>query len=166
MTDLFGSEKMLALSWKQPFGSAMLVGKVETRVWATKYRGPVLICCSKVGYSISSTIGICGQQLRDKMMSTLLPVVHTLDYFGMAIAVGNLVDCREMRPEDEATTFVQYRAPWVEEREGKDGRIRKVKCRLYCHIYKDVRPIVPFEWKGCQGWSEVSDEIRKQIKYL
>ena len=166
MSDLFGQEKMLALSWKQPFGSAMLIGKVETRVWATKYRGPVLVCLSKAGYSEASARSICGDDLFVKMCQKLFSVQSSLDLYGMAIATGRLVNCREMRPEDEAAAFVQYRAPWTEERTGKDGIVRKVNQRLYCHFYEDVRPIVPFPWKGCQGWSEVPESLIQTIKYI
>jgi len=35
MIDLFNEETILALSWKQPFATAMLYGKIETRVWNT-----------------------------------------------------------------------------------------------------------------------------------
>lgn len=166
MTDLFGNEKMLALSWKPPYGSAMIIGKDETRKWSTKYRGLVLMCNSKVGYSIAGIKAISGEKQYERLIRALRPVYHTMDYFGMAIAVGRLVNCREMRPDDEDKTFVQYRAPWVEERMGKDGKVRKLHRRLYCHIYEDVREIVPFEWKGCQGWSEVTEEIKKRIQYV
>lgn len=166
MSDLFGQEKMLALSWKQPFGSAMLIGKVETRVWPTKYRGLVLICLSKAAYNEETATRICGPGLLEKMCHALLPVVDTMDLDGMAIAVGRLVNCREMKPEDEGACYVKYRAPWTEERTGKDGRVRRVNQRLYCHFYEDVRPIVPFPWKGCQGWSEVSENLVKSIRYV
>lgn len=158
MTDLFGHTKILALSWKQPFGSAMLVGKDETRVWSTKYRGPVLICASAIGYSIAATKEITGELQFTRLMNAVDPISSTLNLFGMAIGIGRIVDCREMRPEDEDKTFVQYRAPWIEHRMGKDGRIRAVQLRRYCHIYKDVRSIKPFPWKGSQGWTTVPPE--------
>ncbi|HTI94712.1 MAG TPA: hypothetical protein VL727_29175 [Puia sp.] len=165
MSDLFGYEKMLALSWKPPFGSAMLVGKDETRVWDTKYRGLVLICNSKVGYSIPALEGITGLKQYDRLKAAVFPVRHTLYYFGMAIAVGRLVNCRPMQPDDEYKTFVRYRAPWIEERRGKDGKIRRYHRRLYCHIYEDMREIEPFPWQGSQGWSEVTDEVKAKIKF-
>lgn len=165
MSDLFGNEKMLALSWKQPFGSAMLIGKIETRVWSTKYRGLVLICLSKVGYNNKDLRTISGEEQFQKLRESIFPAADTVNCFGMAIAVGRLVDCREMRPDDEARTFVAYRAPWVEDREGKDGIVRRVHRRLYCHVYEDVRRIVPFPWKGSQGWAAVPNDIISQIKY-
>jgi hypothetical protein len=165
--NLFGEEKMLALSWKQPFAAAMLIGKVETRVWATKYRGSVLICSSLKGYSSASATGISGDWQYRRLLDALWPTwIDKTSLFGMAIAVGRLIDSREMRPDDEDATFVQYRAPWVEERAGKDGRVRKLSRRLYCHIYQDVRPIEPFIWSGSQGWSEVPPAVVEMIEPL
>lgn len=166
MTDLFGNERMLALSWKQPFGTAMLIGKVETRVWITKYRGRVLICTSKAAYNEESVRRICGNDLFVKMLMAIQNAPDTVDLDGYAIAVGDLIDCREMRPEDESLTYVKYRAPWTEERKGKDGIIRKVNLRLYCHFYENVRPIKPFPWRGSQGWKEVPERFIPNIEYL
>jgi hypothetical protein len=92
------------------------------------------------------------------------PAFSAYNFSGMAIATGVLTDCREMRPKDEDATFVKYRQPWIEEREGKDGRIRKLSRQLYCHIYKDVSPIEPFIWRGSQGWSEVHPAVVEMIK--
>ncbi|HYD90377.1 MAG TPA: hypothetical protein VEA37_02695, partial [Flavobacterium sp.] len=64
---------------------------------------------------------------------------------GVALAIGNLVDCRPMTKQDEDLCFVQYYPD------------------LFCHVYKDVHAIQPFTWKGSQGWKEVSMEIKQQI---
>ncbi len=136
---------MLALSWKQPFASLMLHGKIETRTWKTNYRGLVLICSSKKPYSYKIIKDISGEAQYQRIMD------KTLDeelFLGSAIAVGNLVDCRPMQPDDEEKTFVAYR----------DG--------LYCHIYENVKPIKPFIWKGTQGWKKVSQDIINKIEYL
>ena len=50
-------EPIKALSWKQPYASLMLKGKIETRSWPTNYRGLVLICASKAPYSIKEIKG-------------------------------------------------------------------------------------------------------------
>jgi hypothetical protein len=154
MNELFDNEKILALSWKQPFGTAMLAGKIETRVWSTRYRGPVLICTSKIGYNIKAAKVITGNGQYERLINACLPFYETLDLFGYAIAIGRLVDCREMREEDEDKTFVQYKAPWTECREGKRG-MYTIDRRVYCHIYEDVRPIKPHPWRGSQGWGFV-----------
>lgn len=39
----FFEGEIRALWWKEPFGTLMTYGKVETRVWDTKYRGWVLL---------------------------------------------------------------------------------------------------------------------------
>lgn len=142
------NNKMLALSWKQPFGTAMLYGKIETRSWNTNYRGPVLICTSQRSYDLYSAKEICGNYLFDLMFSKMNSDSGIIDLNGYAIAVGNLVDCRPMTLDDEAATFVQYRPG------------------LYCHVYENVRPIKPFPWKGSQGWKTVDPEIIKTIVYL
>jgi len=166
MQDLFGSEKMLALSWRQPFGTAMLAGKIETRVWPTNYRGLVLICTSLEPYKEKQLEEISGLENYLRLCEDMKPFEETIDLNGYAIATGRLVNCRAMLPEDEGKTYVRYRQPWTEEREGKDGKLRTFSKKLYSHIYTDVHPIVPFRWKGAQGWTIVTEEIKKRIQYV
>ena len=143
------TEPILALSWKQPFATAMLFGKIETRTWKTNYRGLVLICTSKKPYKISiARKNICGDHLFSKMAYAFNRNTVTLDLNGYAIAIGRLVDCRKMKPEDEDKCFVKYRED------------------LFCHVYEDVNQIKPFIWKGKQGWTKVSPEIIQDIKLL
>lgn len=137
---------MRALTWKEPFASLMLHGKIETRTWPTKYRGEVLICAGKQPYNSDQIFNICGaEQL--KRLPYLGEPYGKRTTFGHAIAVGTLVDCRPMRPEDADACFVEY---WKE---------------LYCHIYENVRPIKPMPWKGSQGWGMVSTFVESQIEY-
>ncbi len=85
---------------------------------------------------------------------------------GYAIAVGRLVDCRKMRPEDEERCFVRYRDSWMEERKSKKtGKIKIVKKELFCHIYEDVKAIEPIALKGAQGWRKLTSEFIDKIKY-
>lgn len=67
---------MKALSIKEPWISmiAMGVKTIETRVWKTKYRGPLLLCGSKKPRG---------------------------DYAGRMAVIVDLVDCRIMTEEDE-----------------------------------------------------------------
>jgi hypothetical protein len=141
--DLFGYTMMRALSWKQPFASLMLQEKIETRTWATKYRGPVLICASQSAYTERETRIITGGNYTNAIEELRKTAPR-----GVAIAVGNLIDCRKMRPEDEAKCFVQYNEA------------------LWCHVYSNVKAIAPFEFKGAQGWQKVSEEVKSKIKYL
>jgi hypothetical protein len=67
---------MKAISVKQPWANMIASGQktIETRVWATDYRGRILIVSSKTPH---------------------VPPA------GCAVAVGELVECRPMVKEDE-----------------------------------------------------------------
>lgn len=67
---------MKALSIKQPWANLIAAGKktIETRLWETEYRGPLLIVSSK--------------------KPSIAPA-------GSALAVAELVDCRPMTKSDE-----------------------------------------------------------------
>lgn len=144
------TEPILALSWKQPFATAMLYGKIETRTWKTNYRGLVLICTSQKPYKISiARKDICGDRLFSKMAYAMRNKnTGTLTLNGYAIAIGKLIDCRPMQPEDEGKCFVKYRSD------------------LFCHVYEDVKQIKPFTWKGKQRWTKVSPLDIQNIEYL
>ena len=80
---------MKALSLKQPWASLIAIGKktIETRTWATNYRGKLLIVSSRTfdeNYSLKNFAEVFFE----------VPL-------GKAIAMVNLIDCRPMRKEDE-----------------------------------------------------------------
>jgi hypothetical protein len=146
MEDLFGNKKLMALSWKQPFAALMLppFDKIETRVWKTDYRGPVLICASKKGYSLQQILDIAGKEQYNRIIETFREVDLT---GGNAIAIGDLVHCRKMLKADEDKCFVQHFPD------------------LWCHIYENVRPIESLAWHGSQGWKIVDDDFKSKIKF-
>jgi hypothetical protein len=37
---------------------------------------------------------------------------------------------------------------------------------VYCHIYEDVRPIVPIPWKGAQGWRTLAPDQVEALELL
>lgn len=137
---------MKALSWKNPYGALMLHGKIETRTWNTKYRGKVLICTSKKPYDGGVVTNISGV---GAYMLIHLELKHDslLYHNGYAIAVGDLVDSRPMQPEDQNMSWVLYH---------KD---------LFCHVYENVKEIVPIPWKGSMGWREVPQDFIDKIVY-
>ena len=140
-------QKLLALSLKQPYAELMLHGKIETRTWKTNYRGWVLICCSQKSYDYLKIQQICGS-IQFQRVLKLIPfnlLQNNKNYLGNAIAIGRLVDCRPMVPDDEGKCFVQY-DPY-----------------LFCHTYENVQAIEPFPWKGSQGWKEVNSETKKRV---
>jgi len=134
-----------ALSWIQPYGAMMLFGKIETRTWNTKYRGWVLLCASKKVYSHDQVLSISGEKNTDIITRNWIDSGFAGNTkSGMAFAIGNLVDCRPMQKEDEEKCMVMYRPG------------------LWCHVYDQVEQIVPFEWKGSQGW-KILDENQKSL---
>lgn len=138
-----------ALSWKNPFGTAMLHDKEETRVWATEYRGWVLICLSKQSYTTIQQRNICG----DKQYERLQKAIEgdpTKQMTGVAIAIGYLTDCKPMSEDTKEAdrAFVEYQPG------------------LFRHIYSEVHRIEPFEWKGTQGWKTISADDLKKIKII
>lgn len=153
-------DKLHSLAWRQPFGTAMLHGKIETRRYHTNVRGPVLIYTTKKRYEISEIESICGN--RDAV--NVLMIIHatdpTHDLNGYAIAIGNLVDSLPMIKPDEQKALVEYRP------------------ELWSWIFEDVRRIEPFKYKvklphsdimvsaGGQGWGWVPDELMSKIKYI
>ncbi len=141
---ILGTEKMLALSWKQPFATAMLHGKIETRTWNTNYRGLVLICASKLPYINKVILNITGERQYIRLMELFFGGL----VLGQAIAVGRLVDCRPMQLADEDKCFVKYHSD------------------LFCHIYEEVQAIKPFAWKGSQGWKIVEQSIVDAIEII
>jgi hypothetical protein len=146
------SGRILALSWKEPYASMMLHGKIETRVWKTNYRGLVLICAGKVPYQPEQIRHISGTF----RMINILSLFNETSFFlsrskyksGYAIAIGRLIDCRPMTKEDENGCFVKYRP------------------ELWCHVYQDVSVIEPIPFKGGQKWRKVSQDIINQIKII
>lgn len=140
-------QQLTALSWKQPYAELMKHGKVETRTWATNKRGWVLICASRKSYNLAQVTDISASANDARQVMRILSRTQKTAnmHHGHAIAIGKLVDCRPMRPEDEDKCYVAFNP------------------QLFCHVYESVTPIKPFPWKGCQGWKEVSQEVKDQI---
>jgi hypothetical protein len=135
-----------SLPWRQPYGSLMLHGKVETREWYTPYRGLVLMRASKRAYNINDLLTISGDREFFRINEKFDDWTRVcLD--GQAFALGRLIDCRPMRVQDENACFAQYRPG------------------LFCHVYRDVREIEPFPCKGAQKWGTVGPEYKALIKF-
>ncbi|MDP4158206.1 MAG: ASCH domain-containing protein [Bacillota bacterium] len=89
---------MKAISLLQPWASLIAIGakKIETRSWATKYRGPLAIHASKGFPKLLREL--CNTQPFKAILSKAgfdsdkLPL-------GKIIATCNLVDCIKMTPE-------------------------------------------------------------------
>jgi hypothetical protein len=144
-------QKLLGLSWKQPYAQLMMYGKIETRTWETKYRGWVLICASKKAYNVNQVQAIAGERQLARIVRILVKNISDFlkdDQTGIAIGIGRLIECRPMRIEDEDKCFVKFSPS------------------LYCHIYKDVKRIKPINIRGAQRWKQIQEEIKQKIEIL
>jgi len=137
------TDEVRALSFKDPYATLMLTGKIETRSRPTSYRGLVLIAVSKKVYSVEEIERISGDHFR-----AVFQGLHNRFLFsGFAIALGRLVDCRLMQEADEAKCYVKYQF-------GK-----------YCWVFEDVTELEhPFPWKGTQGWKTLTHEQKQLIQ--
>lgn len=107
---------MKAISIKEPWSGMIQDGRktIETRTWKTKHRGPLLLCACKKPASLIS---------------------------GLAFAVANLVECRDMMVEDEPLAcckFYPYANAW---------------------ILEDIKLIKPFPVRGRLGIFNVDYEV-------
>jgi hypothetical protein len=140
-------QKLLALSWKQPYAELMLHGKYETRTWNANYRGWVLICASLKGYNYTQVLQISGNHQLGRISRLLGFSGLERGTEGRAIAIGFLSNSRPMQPEDEDKAFVLYSPD------------------RFVHIYDPVIPIEPFPWKGKQGWTVVQNWVKPLITF-
>lgn len=97
---------MKALSVQQPWASLIARGvkTIETRTWATRYRGPVLILASK------------------------RPRVDDLP-IGVLLCETEILDCRPMVPEDQAAACVAWRDGLYAWRLGAIKPLPPIPCR-------------------------------------
>ena len=79
---------MTALSVKEPWAGMIRAGRktIEVRSWATKYRGPLLICASASPKTL---------------------------YSGHAVAIANLVECRPVTPKDSRAAGFRVLDGWA-----------------------------------------------------
>jgi hypothetical protein len=137
-----------ALSFKEPYASMMLHGKIETRSRITNYRGWVLICASKVPYHDEAIRQISGAEAYHRIYTKLGSHLdnHITDNLGKAIAIGKLADCRRMQEQDADKCFVKFNRG------------------IYCYVFDQVQAIEPFAWQGIQGWKILTPEQKQLIK--
>ena len=137
---------MKAISLWQPWASAMAFGwkRNETRSWATKYRGPLLIHAAKkiVGWpSIEIQAIFWEHEVFDDIAfePSALPR-------GVLLCKVDLVDCKKI--------FIHNRPEGIERVLGDytPGRFMWITDNLKPFLY-------PIPYRGSQGFFDVPDEI-------
>lgn len=129
---------MKALSLIQPWASLIGDGRktIETRTWATSYRGPVLIVSSKA--MDQHAIGLA---IEFGYEPTTIPL-------GVAICTAELVDCRPFQYADERHALVRF-----------DPMERR-----FAWVLRDVRRVEPVAIKGALGVYEVDDALIRHLE--
>lgn len=165
MTDLFGNEqkeRMRTIGFFQPFCTAMLHGKVETR-WVREGRKPpmplgeYLLYSTQKRCSNSDLFNWCGPEIINDLYSKINND-ETKQYDGYALCIGNLVRVELLTPQHE-NTFVKFVGKKTEIIKGEE--ITKVQWSL---IFENVKPVKPFLWKhGKQGVGFVPDHELQNI---
>lgn len=121
---------MKALSVKQPWAWLIASGKktIETRIWPTNYRGPILIVASKAKIS----------RVEFSAFRAVFIDCPVTMWYGFAVCKANLVDCRKMTKDDQSKAGCEV----------YDG--------AYSWVLEGVKPITPFAVKGQLNLYEVA----------
>lgn len=107
--------KMRALTVRQPFASLIAYGNktLEIRSRRTNHRGQLLICAGANEYNgnlidpdVPGRVVSCSRYLQESR--EMSPNVEMFP-LGVAVAIVELVDCREMTPDDARRACVEYR---------------------------------------------------------
>ncbi|TGE35893.1 ASCH domain-containing protein [Desulfosporosinus fructosivorans] len=138
---------MKAISLLQPWASLVGIKMIETRSWATKYRGPLAIHASK-GFS-KLLRDLCNTQPFKAVLSKFGLNVDNLP-LGAIVATCNLVDCIKMTPE-----FIDF----VKSAKGHEYEFGVYEVGRYAWILEDVKRLdKPIPAKGALSLWEWEDE--------
>lgn len=166
---------MKAISLWQPWASAMAVGskRIETRGWATDYRGLVAIHAAKRVHK-GEMASFHGSFLWRGALSPVGsfasggPALWDLLPFGAVIAVGSLVDCvptDEVLPEDR---FWSRRPPNVESDllDWREDDLGDFSPGRFAWMFEDLHPLaVPVPFRGRQRLFNVPDALLREFAY-
>lgn len=153
---------MKAISLWQPWASAIAVGakRIETRSWATHYRGRIAIHAAK--RLVKSELAMLERW--GDWQAVFATSRYAVDFlrlpFGAVVAVADLVDCvpynrlnlsalAELRHHEGQPAYPH----WTERRLGNYGPGR------YGWMLENVRPITPIPYRGEQGLFIIPDHV-------
>ncbi len=144
---------MKVISLWEPCASLIRCGAktIETRSWATKYRGPLLICAAKGGLPEKDLKVLMNDH---DFQAGLIPLRHqgaltvfTVNLnFGKMVARVNLIDCK--KTEEMTIEEIGNNYPFGDFSKGR-----------YAHIYSDIIPVKMARVKGSQGFFNVDDYL-------
>ncbi|HML33835.1 ASCH domain-containing protein [Sporomusa sphaeroides] len=160
---------MKAITIHQPWASLIACGakQIETRSWATKYRGPIAIHAGKSWTMFRREITYCEpfhsalwpNMTKDELSlngygrTQLLPV-------GAVIAIAELVDCVKVIGFDQfANSPILDRKDWLLQ-DAKETAFGDYSIGRYAWILTNVRAIEPVPAKGMQRLWEWEGDVK------
>ena len=142
---------MKALTLWQPFAQLVAIGakKIETRSWATKYRGPIAIHAAKNRGYEKNRFGKLSA-LRSAINEFCITPLGKIPY-GSVIAIADLVDCVEVESAMRGIYYdrIAILKPGIVVR-GNELAFGDYTPGRYAWILKNVRRIKPVPAKGLQ----------------
>jgi hypothetical protein len=163
---------MKAISLWQPWASAIALGAktIETRSWATSYRGPLLIHAAKRinRVELIALSSVWGWQGALKPLIDKCPVRNNCKFledilpFGSIVAVCDLVDCRPTGSftQEELSSLRQPAGEYASLYSWTERMMGDFSLGRFGWVLKNIRAIEPFPVKGRQGLFDV--EVDKE----
>lgn len=157
---------MKVLTLTQPWASLVALGakKIETRSWATPYRGPLLIHAAKGLGPVGGMSGLIYQYACSPFWEVLLPNGHTPDKMprGAIIAVCRLVGC-----PPTPTTHPTIETGWTDEDTAENWDLTEQERAFgdyspgrFAWLLADVRALPePIPCKGALGLWEYTGDL-------
>lgn len=162
---------MKAISLHQPWASAVALGskRVETRHWATKYRGPLAIHAAKrlnkneliyhaCTWNWCGALAAAGKQMGDgKSLWDLLP-------FGAIVATCELMDCRPSGSftGDEIDAARRPDGVFNDSLDWTERQMGNFELGRFGWVLDKIQPLAaPIPFKGLQGFFNVPDDVMR-----
>ena len=158
---------MKALTLTQPWATLIAIGakRIETRSWATDYRGPLAIHAAKGLAPVGGKRGLA-EQCREPAFFSYLDRYSAAFYLdgsealplGKIVATAKLVDVRRIDAAVRAQVLSQTRTPSeIQFGDYASGR--------YAWFLEDVKSLVsPIECKGALSLWDLPDDVRAEIE--
>lgn len=155
---------MKAISLYQPWASliASRAKRIETRSWATSYRGPLAIHAARrkilkelkdlaEDETYRAALGVPIQEEEEPEIQAAIEKMQALPY-GAIIAVATLKECRNVRDLSRLDLFT--------DRGGFDeSDLGNYATGRFGWVLEDVRAIEPIPYKGEQGLFDVPKSV-------
>lgn len=178
---------MRGITLTQPYATLVAVGAkaIETRSWATSFRGPIAIHAAQGLGPVGGKLGLQALCADSPFREVIAPLVHEVHQtragerfpswdlmrlpFGAIVAVAELVSCVPV----ESARFVGSASDgWSHERTGlswpltdQERAFGDYSPNRYAWLLADIRRLpTPIPYRGALGLWRVPDELERRIQ--